>query len=132
MCTHFLSLPLKVEGEVSGARASRLAKKRKEEQEEFEAKKSKIESDLRRSGISIGDKFGGTATDKYEGMYYNVLIRSVGMIFGVNTDFFLPSCGYDYLGMYVEDSYVQGTDGGTRFRCGLQTGKRKSRIGFCG
>ncbi len=65
----FLSLPFKVEGEVSGARASRLAKKRKEEQEEFEAKKSKIESDLRRSGISIGDKFGGTATDKYEGMY---------------------------------------------------------------
>ncbi len=70
---HFLPLPLKVEGEVSGARASRLAKKRKEEQEEFEAKKSKIESDLRRSGISIGDKFGGTATDKYEGMFNDAL-----------------------------------------------------------
>ncbi len=72
MFVYFLSLPFKVEGEVSGARASRLAKKRKEEQEEFEAKKSKIESDLRRSGISIGDKFGGTATDKYEGMCYDV------------------------------------------------------------
>jgi hypothetical protein len=52
-----------VEGTISGRRAAKLAQKREQDQQEFEAKKRKIQDDSSRAAGSIDSKFKSIATD---------------------------------------------------------------------